>query len=1294
MPELVFNEDSDNEKEEINDQTWEGQTMELRDQILHRPDTYIGITVNKERIDYIYSEEDEKIISKNIIGNKGLERFLEEILSNVVDNKTRSDEKKIPMKKIKVKFQRVVPTSGGDKKERKDKNNKNDIRFTVWNDGKTIPIGLFKKTGRYNPEMAFCNLLTSENYDDTKKRKTSGRNGYGSKLTNIFSTNFRIRTYDKAQKLLYVQEISDNMRNINKPIITKTKDLPKDELNGFTEISWIPDLSYFEMKEYSDDFLSLLKKFCFDCSMVSKVPLYFTGLDGKEVLLPVKNLLSYANLFVIKSDESDDGRNNDEDENEEDEENESENKKTPKKKKNKKNEIISFSFRDEKDNYSEVVLIPSNGKELEHMAFVNGCYTPDGGVHVEGWCETIFRPIVEKINSKGKRKVKEGKIKKEEKKGKAKTKKERPKINIKDVKNNFMIFVDSWLDKPKFDSQAKNKLSSPELIDIKVDQKNINKLMKWSFVDHIEDIIKMKEFMSLKSTQAKKGETIVLSGYDKANLAGKEPDCILAVCEGLSAKSTLTGGLSVGMLGKSGRDYIGLYAVKGKILNCRNAKPSQIAKNKEIVGLIKILKLIYEEDYSDDNKFLKLPYHKLCIFTDADDDGIHIRGLIINLFDYLWPALLNRDFLYVMNTPILTIEPYKNEPQKMFYDQRVGLKYISDNKLPKSIIKYFKGLGGWKSNTFKQICGKLTSKLYSEKDSRSLVNKAFNKDFADIRKKWVSDNSEVLSLDEDEKGTEYKKKASINDLSISTFIQTDLVEFFKTLCKRSLVNLYDGLKESQRKILFGLLKSKLTYKKKSKKLVQSGSIITEKSNYHYGEQNLYDTAGRMAQTFVGSNNIPLLYDDGSFGTRLNNKDMASPRYIATKLNYLTEYIFRDEDNRLIKQLEEEGLKIEPEYYIPVIPMVLVNGCVVGIGSGWRCTVPAHNVEDLIKWIKIWLKYDGKIVIIDGKNVELCEESNKKKNKDEKEESNKKGDIDKNEEGIKMLETPELIPWYRGFTGEIEVEEKKIITKGVMKKGKKEDQYRITEIPVGVYIDTIKEKLEKLEAEKKIKFTNNSSKKDENSIDFIITMNDKKKPSLKSLGLEKAITTNNMALFTENYNIKKYNNADLIMDKYCKKRLEFYTIRKNHKLNELEEKKTMTNNKIKFINEYIEGKLIINKRKRIDVDKDLDKKGFDRMFEKNNKAKVDDEENEDNGDNKKEDNKKGKVDKDDNTKNFNYLWKLKLEHLTTEKMETLKKQLEKIGEDIQYTKAKKEKDQWNEELDEFLVHYHKWLKMIV
>ena len=258
------------EDEKIDPNKWEGQVMELRDQILHRPDTNIGTTMNQERTDYIYSDEEEKIISKNIIGNRGLERFIEEILSNVIDNKTRSEEKGIKMTKIKVKFERV-----------KDDQKKDNIRFTVWNNGKTIPISLFKDTKRYNPEMAFCNLLTSENYNDKKRRKTSGRNGLGAKLTNLFARYFKIRTYDKNQKLLYTQEISDNMRIIDKPIIqvydNKKNEvkLDKDELKGFTEISWITDFSYFEMKSYSEDILSLFKRFCFDCSMVSKTSFIF-----------------------------------------------------------------------------------------------------------------------------------------------------------------------------------------------------------------------------------------------------------------------------------------------------------------------------------------------------------------------------------------------------------------------------------------------------------------------------------------------------------------------------------------------------------------------------------------------------------------------------------------------------------------------------------------------------------------------------------------------------------------------------------------------------------------------------------------------------------------------------------------------------------------------------------------------------------------------------------------------------------------------------------------------------------
>lgn len=1189
---------------------WDGENLPLHDQILLRPDTYIGSVKNKQKSTYIYDNETNKIIHKTITTNPGVERLLEEILSNVIDNRVRSEEKKVPMKKIKIYL-------GQDK-------------FTIWNDGYTIPISKFKKTNKYNPEMAFFNLLTSTNYDDTKERKTSGRNGYGNKLTSIFSNETIIRTYNKTQKLLYTQKCSNNMYNIDPPVIKKKNEveLDKDDLRGFTEISWKIDFSRFEMKEYTNDIMSLFKRFCYDCAMVSQVPTYFSTDKEKEYLIPVKNLLTYALLYVKEEQNEDEG---DEEE---------------KKQKKIKKEIITLSFTENK-NYSEMVLIPSENNKLETMGFVNGCYTPKG-VHIDSWLDPLFRPIVDKINSKGTRKKKE-----ETKvvKSKAKTKKERPKINIGNVKDYFMIFVNAWLDKPEFTSQSKIELSAPEM-KIKVDEKSINKLMKWSFVSKIEDQIKMKEFMSLKKTQTKRGETVILAGYDKANKAGKSPGCILAVVEGLSAKSTLTGALSTGMFGKKGRDYIGIYAVKGKVLNCRGVKSSQIEKNNEVIGLIKILKLQYGEDYTDDVKFNKLAYHKLCILSDSDDDGLHIRGLIINLFDSLFPSLLKRDFIYIMNTPILTI--INNRDIKMFYNQRVGKKYIIDNNISKVSTNYYKGLGSWDSKLFKQICGKNINKLVLDKEGKKLIDIAFNKKLADNRKEWINNPIEFLNLIE-EKGIEYKNKPVISDLSLSQFIETDLMEFFRTLCKRSLPNLYDGLKESQRKILYALIKSKLTFNKKTQKLLQVSAMVIKHSNYHYGEQNLYDTGGRMAQNFVGSNNISLLYNDGQFGTRLNNKDMASARYIKTKLNYLVDFIFRNEDNVLLEYIEEEGMMIEPTYFVPIIPMILVNGCTVGIGSGYSCNIPCYNVEDLINWIKIWIKHDGKIVVEEKGNTYITKENTTNE--------------------LKILETPEILPWYKGFNGTIDIEEKKIITKGILKH-LGDNKYQITEIPIRTWIDDIKEKLEKLEVEKKIsKLHNNSSEKDENSIDFTFEMNSKL--TLKDLSLEKAISTNNMVLLTnnessrqgDNYGIQKYANVELILDEFCKKRLYFYTLRKNYILNSLNEELIITNNKFRFINDYLEEKLIINKRKRVDVDKDLEKMGYEKREKKEKKKE-----------NKKE-------------KNYDYLWSIKLENLTIEKLEKLKNIKNDIEVKIKGVKDKSEKQMWLEELEEFLIHYKKWLKMI-
>jgi len=79
----------------------------------------------------------------------------------------------------------------------------NRNRITVWNNGKGIPIQMHATEKVYVPELVFGHLLTSSNYDDSVKKVTGGRNGFGAKLTNIFSKKFTITTADSSNKKKY-----------------------------------------------------------------------------------------------------------------------------------------------------------------------------------------------------------------------------------------------------------------------------------------------------------------------------------------------------------------------------------------------------------------------------------------------------------------------------------------------------------------------------------------------------------------------------------------------------------------------------------------------------------------------------------------------------------------------------------------------------------------------------------------------------------------------------------------------------------------------------------------------------------------------------------------------------------------------------------------------------------------------------------------------------------------------------------------------------------------------------------
>lgn len=245
---------------------------------------------------------------------------------------------------------------------------------------------------------------------------------------------------------------------------------------------------------------------------------------------------------------------------------------------------------------SEVLITPSSPSEFQVVSFVNGIYTKLGGQHVDSWSEAIFRPLVDKFNKKG-----------------------QPTLNIKDIKQFFRIFVVSYVVNPEFESQNKNRLENPK-VNVSFKTADLNKILKWSVMEDIEDIIKSKEILTLKKSEKKKKGYVKIDGLDPANKAGTKEShlCSLILCEGLSAKTYAVAGIQKGINGVSGRDYYGVLSLLGKILNVRNAKMDSIAKNKVITDLIQALNLQHGTDYTDENNFKNLSYGKVILLTDAD----------------------------------------------------------------------------------------------------------------------------------------------------------------------------------------------------------------------------------------------------------------------------------------------------------------------------------------------------------------------------------------------------------------------------------------------------------------------------------------------------------------------------------------------------------------------------------------------------------------------------------------------------------------------------------------------------
>lgn len=1028
--------------------------------IRKRPDSYLGSVEARENTFWVMGTEG-KMESKDLSFVPALYKIFDEIVVNAADNKVRDAS----MDTIKVTLD-------------------DDGTISVYNNGKGIPVELHPEHGIYTPELIFGHLLTSSNYDDSEQRITGGRNGYGAKLTNIFSQKFTVETYDKEAGKRYRQTWTNNMQKKGKHAI---KEMTAKQ--DYTRITFKPDYESFGLTTLDDNHRQLFTRRIYDLTATLRgVSVYLNGTK-----LPVKSFKDYVQLFV--------GR---------------------------EGKVIYEKVNDR----WEVAVAANDSGQFQQVSFVNSINTVRGGTHVDYVTRQITDAIMEKI--------------------KKTSKTDNVGIKAYTIKNNMWLFVNCFINNPSFDSQTKETLTSVFRTwgtECKLGEPFFKKLFASDVMQATMEAVQSKQDQLLKKTDGSKKRRITgIPKLDDANEAGtkKSRDCTLFLTEGDSAKSTAVAGISA--LPK-GRDLFGVYPLRGKIMNVRDANKMQIAQNKEICELKEILGLQNGKVYTDTSS---LRYGRIALFTDADNDGSHIKGLIINFFDTFFPSLLALPgFLTEFITPIVkcTRASGGRDGQRIcvFYTLQEYEEWKTANNDGKGwTIKYYKGLGTSTTQEAKEYFRAIADNLKSfqpvSQSDRERIDMVFNKKRADDRKAWLKTYQPKAFLDRSQPAH-----------SVSQFIDQDLIHFSSYDNVRNIPRMIDGLKPSQRKILYTLFK-----RPDKMKVAQLGGQVSALTAYHHGEQSLFETVIKLAHDFVGSNNLNLLVPDGQFGTRRQGgADAASPRYIYTCLQKYTRHIFHPDDDPILQPQLDDGIQIEPETYYPIIPMILVNGT-TGIGSGYSTDVLPHNPLDVIELLR----------------AKLLNQS------------------------LSTLE-----PFFRGFKGSVEHEGGGDTGTKWTVRGKwelKDDGKRliITELPIGVWTDTYKQRFLEPDVNEKKNKVRELIKEyreyhTEQDVHFDIELQSPISSDEVSnlFKLESSLRTSNMVLFDADYKLKKYESVDKIVEEYFVARLEAYQKRKDYWVAKFESEVAVLFNKLRFIQMILDEKITIRHKSKTDIENLLQEHGF-------------------------------------------------------------------------------------------------------
>lgn len=774
-------------------------------------------------------------------------------------------------------------------------------KVAIINDGPGIEIirhpVASERHGRdvYVPEFILGMLFQGSNRKKDDLNIIGGTNGIGAKLANLLSTEFRVKTVSAGRS--YTQQWRRGMREVDAPVIVATAE------HEHTSIVFTPDYAHFgyapaSAEEWSAAVAALadvVRTRAYFAAAYTTAAVYFNG-----VAVPVRSISDIGRMIngdLIARD------------------------------------VIPLLDRGTKSTPLtwEVAIIERPENSAKEISIINGIVVARGNHTAE-----LSRQIVEGVRAAIAANVGEAAAK----------------IRPSAITGEVCLLVCAKIPNPGWDGQRKDTAV--------IDKRWTPAPLPKSFIAAVTAALQDRLLDSILSAQnRRRGATAQVDGYPpdkyhRAEQAGKRESarCFLLTVEGDSAM----GQIKAGLANSIGFRYHGLLSMGGVIVNARKmvtdvngrlVLSKTLHENKflnalrEFVGLNTAAR--YEPGsatYAREMRALK--YGGIIACVDQDHDGVgQIFGLLLNLFELFWPALIRAGFVRRFETPRLRAFPRTGGKVLAFYSDEEYEAWAAVHDVSRYRIKYYKGLGTHTREESTAMMRQFADHQFVytlDPLARESFTIYYGPD-ANLRKKALAQPPPVPEREG-------------REITCTGHLRYETHLFQRDSILRHLISAVDGMTQGGRMIFHASQRAWAGGAKHEMKVAQLAGYVSEHEAYHHGESSLASAITNKAFIAPGGKQIPQLIPIGNFGTRAGGgSDAAQPRYIYTRLNTAAmSLLYPAADYPLLRFEWDEGRRGAPKFYVPILPTAVLESMHVP-GTGWKVETWARDVTAVIAVVR-------------------------------------------------------------------------------------------------------------------------------------------------------------------------------------------------------------------------------------------------------------------------------------------------------------------------------------------------------